>query len=193
MSEAQVPATDEAPSPWSVINDYSKTIITVASGFLAITVTFSGQIIGKNSNFVTIALLTITWLLLVVAVALAVAAAGFLVNYLKKGVNKEICIFCNNAAFYALVFAGVSFLIFGFITLLPSNQGWDMKASIENTLANMPTISGKTGTKWMIQSLNWDRSTNIYQMIVVEDNSLNRFSVFVDTSQKRITKFEKLP
>ena len=43
---------DRPPSQWTVLNDYSKTMITLASGLLVLSVTFSSQLLSKNSDYV---------------------------------------------------------------------------------------------------------------------------------------------
>lgn len=190
--EPQPPKIEDAPNPWSIVNDYSKTVITIASGFLAVTVSFSSQLIGRDRNYGAIVALIVTWSLLVLAVALGVAAAALLVNYLRRGTHLAACIRCSNLAFYALLAAGMSFLIFGVITLVSNQQPWDMNTAINETLKNMPVISGNRTGKWAIQSFNWDDSTNTYQMVITDSNTTNRFSIIIDAVQRRIAKFEKL-
>ncbi|NGZ11351.1 MAG: hypothetical protein CV088_18600 [Nitrospira sp. LK70] len=74
------------PSPWSIVLDYSKTVITVATGLLTFTGTFSSKLYdGADPPGSLIA----AWVLLLLSMAFCLYAIGRLTGYLIQKENNS--------------------------------------------------------------------------------------------------------
>lgn len=186
------PKTENAPSPWDSIGEHSRTVITLASGLLALTVTFSSGIIGKGGNYWTKVWLIVLWAILVLSVALSALSSIFLVAYLKDGLRRKAAVFCANAAMYMLLLSGGGLLALG-TTMLFYNRTWDAAASVEKVLSDMPRVSGKKDSKWVLQSLQRDDTAKLYKLVVTEDGGQSKYELSVDADTDDIKKAEPAP
>jgi hypothetical protein len=183
---------DKPPSQWSALNDYSKTIITLASGLLALSVTFSGQVITKRADEISTALLVATWIFLVLAIASGVLTAVFLIEFLRKNRNEKLVIFCANSSYFALGVAGIFFLVFGSYSIRFWNRTWDPATSIERAEKEMSGFAGINDSTWTVQEMKWDEGTKTYQLLLVGNKTSEKFKVTVDPAKNAITHFERL-
>lgn len=181
---------DKPPSQWTVLNEYSKTIITLASGLLAVTVTFSSQLISKSSDSTSNFLLIATWVVLVSSIIFGVLTAAYIIQYLRNNREGGKAITFANLSYLTLVLAGGLFLSFG-IYVISSDKTWDAVTSIEQALKKMPSLAGTGESKWVIQSMQWDENSKTYQLLITGDRTAERFAVTVDPAKNNITKFEK--
>jgi hypothetical protein len=185
-------ATEKAPNQWNALNDYSKTVITLASAFLAVTVTFSGQLMGKETNLASNRFLMGTWGLLVGAIACGVLTAAFVINYLRHNKSEKPAILFANLSYVLLFLAGASFLIVG-SRAINSRKPWDARKVIETTLTKMPEVS-KTDRSakwaWRLQSLEVDGSSQVYKLVVTEEATSRKFQVWVDPIKQELIRVE---
>jgi len=183
-------ATEKAPNQWNALIDYSKTIITLASAFLAVTVTFSGQLIGKGSSKVIGLFLSITWGLLVAAIASGLVTTAFVINYLRVRKNEKVTIFCANVSYSLLLLAGISFLLVGWFSI-NTDDSPNVGSVIETTLKRMPEmVKGAPNSKWSLESLQTEKSVDNYKLLVNEDVTSRKFYVWVDPIKQRVIRIE---
>jgi len=182
---------DKPPNQWNSINDYSKTIITLASGLLAITVTFSGQLIGKSNDRWSTGLLIGTWIILVMTIFSGVLTATFVIQFLRNNKDGKYAILFANVSYLTLALAGLLFLAFGIYTVGFSNKSWDAATSVEQALKKMPEFTGNADAKWNLQSLQWDESSKTYKLLIAGDRTADKFTIIVEPANTRITKVEK--
>lgn len=102
------------PNQWVVLVDHSKVLITLATALLGVTVTFSDKLVVGNPGQAHTPLM-ILWVLLVFGIVLGVLSVAFAVNYLRKGKRDGLAVFCANAAFGALVLAGIALVWLGYL------------------------------------------------------------------------------
>jgi hypothetical protein len=183
---------DPPPSPWTVISDFAKTVITLGSALLALSVTFSTNFIGKSTDSAQLKLLFVSWGLLLLTIALGVVTLGFVINYLRSGTRDSLAVFCANSSFYALLASAVAFGIFGKNTI-GNYSVWDAATTVEKTLVDMPRITGKQGSQWLLVSLKWNEPSKVYELVVQESNTTEKFKVEIDTLKGRAVKAEKAP
>lgn len=179
------------PNPWSLIKEYSQSVITLASALLAISVTFSATFIANINNRDKIFLI-ISWCCLVSVIAFGVASMGFLSSYLKNGKKGNSSIFCANTAFIGLLISGIFFLIFGWRIVYNNTNVSKYNLSVQKTLESMPKISGIQNSKWLLKSLTWNESLKIYELIVIEDKSLKKFLVIVNDAEGKIIQLKEV-
>jgi hypothetical protein len=73
------------PSSWEILQDFTKTAATLASGLLVLTVTFAEKVLGNGTSPETKYLLW-TWVLLIMAILFSILSTASLRNYL---IDKE--------------------------------------------------------------------------------------------------------
>ena len=180
----------EPPSQWEVISDYSKTVITLASALLSVTVTFSQELLGKVANSAPSTLLIWAWTFLLLAVTLGVATLAFVIAVLRKGEREQACIFCCNAGFWSLVVAVALFARIGWLRINAPQQ-WSTGQVVEETLSRMPQVAHRKGSQWNILSLNWNARAQNYLLLVMERQTAEKWNVIVDAEERRIIRAAK--
>ena len=133
-----MPGNDNNPSPWTVVNDYTKTVITVAAALLAFTGTFSTS---DRMAAAPVWLLFLSWILLVVAIAASLFSVGRLTGFLKNGKGSYSCLLAANISYFALFAAVLAFLLFAIIAT--------RKKSDPPTQA--PSAAAATGTVKLVE------------------------------------------
>lgn len=195
MSDEKI---NNKPNPWDVIHNYSKTVITLATGFLALTVTFSGYLLGKQNPRWLICLLITCWILLVLAIICGLLAAALLSNYLRGKKSYKPIIFCSNISFFFLVGAGVAFLIFGAGHVIGYAEELDATNAIMQVHDFAPTIYKNVDVYWEVESLVWDDSKEEWKSVICfssisdEIKIKNKFLVIIDAKRGKIIKFSKI-
>lgn len=115
-------------SPWQVINDYSKTVLTLAVAFLGFTVTFAKDILGEAPTDWQIIFLMVTWVSLIASILSGLLVIPNLTNFLRKGGIKRrrstigwsnVCLFTLSVALFSFVALGVA----RFVPTLLMNTG----------------------------------------------------------------------
>ncbi len=132
------------------------------------------------------------WAILVLAVALSALSSIYLVAYLKDGQRRTATIFCAKAAMFLLLLSGVGLLILG-TTILFYNKSWDAAASVEKALSDMSRVSGRKDSKWILQSLQRDDTTNLFKLVVAEDGGQLKYALNVDADTNDIKKAAPTP
>lgn len=123
----------EPPNSSEILQDFTKTAATLASGLLVLTVTFAEKVLGNGSVSETRFLLG-TWILLIVAMLFSILSTASLRNHLldketslptdlsaeaKKAAEtktrrkRKRAAFFANLSFYSLLLAGIGFVIVG--------------------------------------------------------------------------------
>lgn len=170
---------DNAPNGWKVIDDYGKTVITLASALLGFTVTFQGQLATDEASHFQVILLIITWALLILTVLFGLLGAALLSEYLRGKREHAGCVFCLNTSFFLLVGAGIAFGWFALIQVLWPPPKHEPKAIIQRVLDFMPSYDKTTNPTWSIQSMTFDPAKKSYEFIVHEETTKAHFSVIV--------------
>lgn len=79
----------ELPNRWSVLTDFSKTVITLASALLAATITFSGQLLAGLGGTCWVHAIRASWVCLILAILAALVAAGQAYTYLFEREKRQ--------------------------------------------------------------------------------------------------------
>ncbi|MDX6528477.1 MAG: hypothetical protein QOH41_767 [Blastocatellia bacterium] len=181
---------DRPPSQWTVLNDYSKTIITLASGLLVLSVTFSSQLLSKNSDWISNSTLTATWIALSLTIVAGVLTNVFVIQYLRNNVHGRRAVFWANGSYAFLALAGLTFLAFGFYAIWFTNKKWDIGETIDQATKSLPGFVG-TNAKWNLQSMQWNKNANTYELLFVKEGTDERTELEVDPVTNRISKILK--
>lgn len=183
------PTTDDPPSPWAAIQEFSKNVVTLAGALIGVTVTFASQLIGKADDTTKVTLY-VAWGFAVAAIALGVASHGFVVSYLKTGDRDKQAIFCSNAAFIFLFLAALSFALFGYFAV-GQNSPITAVAAAQVATNNAPALSGDKNSKWHVKILVYDASNATYDIVAAQDSSPATTLTLVVNAKGSITKFTR--
>ena len=93
--------------------------------------------IGKGSNAGTSLFLSITWVLLVAAIASGVVTIAFIVNYLRVKRNENFSV--QICPILLLLLTGISFLLVGWRSI-NADQSSNVGSVIEMSLKQMPEM-----------------------------------------------------
>ena len=98
--------------------DYTKTVITLATAVLGLTVTFAGTLVGANPTPTIIHLIGAAWVFLIVTIALALYVVGKLTGYLRglRRTTHPAGLMCN-LCYGALLAAMICFAIAGYLRM----------------------------------------------------------------------------
>jgi hypothetical protein len=183
--------TAEKPNPWDVVNDYSKTVITLASALLALTATFGNQLLTPSSNNWQRGLLAAALFLLVVTIVSGVFAEAFLTTFLRgKAKTGNACLAWSLVALYSLIAAMLCFFGSAVGQLLESRT--DIVSVTEKATRTLDSIARIPGAKWSTTSVTLDSARNRYVYEIREETTASRFEVISDSktglvvAQKRI-------
>ena len=191
LSSRQVTVkTAEHPSPWAIVNDYTKTVITLASALLAVTITFSGQILSAAGAWQRL-FLGIAWLCLLISIAAGVAAEAYLTTYLRNKATSDSCLAVSAVAYFSLIVAAFFFVACAFTQLVKSQV--DIAAVAETATKNIATIEKLPGGKSDVMSIVLDVSNNRYTVEVLEETTKIRYEVISDAGTGQVISQKRFP
>ena len=110
-----------SPSPWEIVNDYTKTVVTVAAAFLAFTGTFA-----TNDRLAAAPVwpLICCWTFLILAIAAALFSVGRLTGFLRgKRSSPTQCLVFANLSYFSLFLAVVAFMYFAVLAITQKQVG----------------------------------------------------------------------
>lgn len=184
---------NNTPSPWTVVNEYTKTVVTVGAGFLAFTVTFSSQLFDpKTIDLFPLLLLVFSWFSLVFSIACALRAAGRLTSYLIDPTqDTRKFILPANIAYVSLLIAAFVYFIFA------------ITATFSRDINSEPYLAEKCARRYFAYS-DSVQSTNATMRKAIWDNVSARWqfmyvgikdTAFIDVDPKKmtVTRFQRLP
>jgi hypothetical protein len=176
------------PSPWEILNDYSKTVVAVAAGFLAFTVTFSDKLIGAG-NPVPPSLL-LCWLLLVASIGLALFAVGRLTGYLRNpDKNVRSFLLPSNGSYFLLGFAAFAFFYFA-VTALKSNEPNAESISAEQSAHRyLSQMDSAFCVSSSVKAISWNDVTARWEFLY--RTRTDSAFIAVDPKTMKVTRFRK--
>jgi hypothetical protein len=151
----------EKPNPWDVLNDFLKTIITVATGFLAFTITFSEKLIQSFADNGLPGLLIACWIVLVISIGAALFAVGRLVAFLKGNSSGEwFLIFISNISYFALFAAALLLFLLTFRAKSVNDNNFDSQHAKEIALQYIRRVDTSATANLVLRDLRLNsRST----------------------------------
>lgn len=183
---------EKSPNQWTVLNDYLKTLITLSSGLLAVTVTFMGQFLSSQGSYLPATLLIAAWAFLVITIVLSILSAAFLVSFLRTGTRERPAIMMANGAFFALFVASLLLVVLGATRAVSETKSTDAQTAITTTLSTMPKTS-TASSQWQVKSLEFDQKNKEYIIVVVESLSQSEYVVTIDGTSNTIKSIVRTP
>jgi hypothetical protein len=181
---------DPVPNPWDVLNDYSKTVITLSSGLLVITVTFLDRLLKTKIDPGLALLVILVWGCLILSIIAGLLAAAFTINFLKNNTRDHHAILMANAAFFLLVLAGIFLVWVGIKQLAISGSEMNIDAAVKLAEKSLDVVTNDPNPDWMVTSLDIDSSQGMYKLHIKENAAGDEYLVIVNTSSKDVKKIE---
>ena len=151
-------------SPWTVVNDYTKTVVTVASAFLAFTVTFYSQISDNGPRW----LLLLTWAMLVAAVAAALYSAGRLTSHLQSSrISVNPALLFANIAYFALFLGVASFFVYALLGTRENDRNSESQRAVDTATRYVAVIDSAYSRNLRVRHVAWDSGTDRWLIQVV--------------------------
>jgi hypothetical protein len=185
QDEESQPYVDNAPNPWSIVHEYSKTVVTLSSALLAITVTFSEKILSPTTRFEQRALLIAIWGSLLLAIIASLLSSAKLSNFLRYGHHANRCIRFSNIAFFFLTAAAVGFAALGSLQVLgqPTN---DTSKTVQQAATALQRSEGGEG--W--NPIAWIRQSDHITVTLVR--GVDTAQIRVDNNDGDITEYTRI-
>ena len=186
----------DPPNRWTVLNEYSKTIIALASALLAVAVAFADKLLGASPSYAARFVVYGMWFFLLVSIVTGLLVAAFVYKYLElheKDDKEEKTLYEKRArkmanwSYRALGLAVILIFIFGFLV--------DSKTSTATESANLATevlIQVKQAEKkdLIVDKLKYDTVDHSYTITVKNTKENVTYSVIVDTKNKRVISLQ---
>jgi hypothetical protein len=192
-------APGEPPSRWTVINDYSKTVVTLGAALLGFIAAFIDRLQIAEASSVTRMILVAALVFLLFAVAFALAVQGRMDRYLRicsagdpagsvPGTATPLqwqterpravwwCKLCANLSYLALFLAAIALASFT-IARLWSNPVRNEAAALTEATNLLASFSRVAQPKWQVEALTFDPRTDTFEVIVLEQTTSARFKV----------------
>lgn len=187
------PFTDDPPSAWTVLNDFSKTIITLSTALFALSATFSANLIGKTTSTYQVVILLVSWSALALSIAASVASQGFLINYLQDGRNRTAAVFCANASFDLMAGAVLLFVFFGMVTFRDgASQPKDVLSNIDRAREVARQTAGLQMSDLTMESAEWESKSQSFQYLFTSGDRDKKYRVIIEPGG-RIVKAAQEP
>lgn len=182
--------SNNTPSPWTIVNDYSKTVVTIAAGFLAFTVTFSEKLYEPRYYDGAPIFLLLCWFFLVLSIATALFAAGRLTGYLRdQSTGTTSFILSSNIAYFSLLVAATLFFVFAITSAHTRDanvESFLAEKTARNYVAKFDPVLSQT---IMVNKTAWNETCGSWEFVYgAKDQSI---IVVVDPKQMKVKTFQR--
>jgi hypothetical protein len=187
MQDGSPTPADAPSSPWDLLAEFSKTIVSLSSGLLAVTVTFSTSFLKGNNSGLAVIFLAFAWLFLIASTILALMAAAGVINFLRGKDKEQRSILYNNCAFFALAAAGALFVAAG---ISQTSHGEKPTAGeiAKSALSLVPSLAGDVSNDWVVKSLTWNNKRQTYDLTLRHESLGIEYSMFIEADRGRVVE-----
>lgn len=176
--------------PWSVVNDYTKTVVTLAAAILAFTAAFASRVTVISNEVWISYVLYFAWLLLVVSIAAALFSAGRLTGYLSGNTTtpKSFLLWAN-ISYFALFGAVLTFFVFAIATTATLSPNVESINAVKTAKDYAERVEPSFAGQVVLQEVTWNPNSS--QWTVRLEAGTASFSVTVDPNAMKVTRFAK--
>lgn len=153
---------DQSMVSWQSLIDYLKTVITLASALLAVTIAIADKFLVSASPSGAKFSLGIAWALLVLTVLLAVLSVALCVNYLRKKTRERLALITANLSFFLFVVASIALGAVGVFRIYTSQEP-NLEASITQAIVSARSAVS-TESRWRAISAEWMETKQQYRI-----------------------------
>lgn len=68
-----------------------------------------------------------------------------------------------------------------------------IRTRLNGSISDMPRVSGRNDSKWILQSLQRDDTSKLYKLVVAEDGGQLKYALNVDADTNDIKKADPVP
>lgn len=173
------------PSPWTLLNEYTQTVVTLAAGVLAFTATFSGQFFHDAGSPT---LLFASWALLVLAIAAALFSAARLNGFLRHvRPDADQALTSANVAYFALFLAILVFFVFAFQATRHREPNDDSTRAVTTSRQYLTRMDTSLVRDTRLGTVAWNGAAQAWDVTFVGPR--DTVSMTVDPATQRVTRF----
>ena len=191
---------DKYQNPVSVMNDFSKTVITLASSILAATVAFAGSVLGSHPTIFLMSCLVVSWAALILSIVCGMLVAASLTNYVR-GTKPDFRrgTIAGNLSFFLLLLALVSYSVLGGVRLWPAESGISEAIAGVQEVHTFPNVPAGVPLQTAIQSIgrqepshNWVAQVTV-QWTANGATQAKQFTLTLSGQPIRVTNVQQNP
>lgn len=204
-------APAEPPSRWVVINDYSKTVVTVCAALLAFLAAFAGKLQDVQVSVVSRWALYAAITTLGASALAALAVPAKLERYLRicaKGAPNPAdaesatvdewnarpsmiwwCKLAANISYLMLAIAVTALAVYAGLRPAPT---WDERGALTSAFDITQQVAGISQPKFLTQSFDYVDKEDAFDLVIVEQTTGARFKVKVPRSDSPLS-VERIP
>lgn len=169
------------------MQEFLKLIITITTGFLAFTVTFSEKLYNPNLDSIP-GFLFATWIFMGLSIAACLFALGALISHLDENGKINKAILLSNIAYF-LLFVGVAFFVTFAVTFDREKHKNDLN---ESELTAKKYIQLNDSTLYISSQIikkKWNEDNGSYNFTFASSN--DTVSIEVDPKHQTILSYER--
>lgn len=182
---ASVPKVADTPNPWALVNDLSKTSITLGTALLAISVTISDKLL-QNQDWWMPWLLGLTWAVLLLVILSAGRAAALSINVARFRTDENNCVWWTNASLLMVRFAGCLILAIGAAPLWFASPKLDASAAMKLAYKRVAESKRVPESSLTVDELVWTPSQDACELKIRLTGIPTPSVVVVDTRTKEV-------
>jgi hypothetical protein len=171
---------------WSLIRDFSRTVVSVAVAFLAFTATF----VGDSGGVAYTRKLFGSWILAVLATASALVAIATLTNVVNENTDgsPNVTIFFANGSYFLLV---LSLGLFLWVAVESASEpdGGDASWASRRARHFLETVQGSDSTDVTLLSLSLNEEKRLWR--ATYRTGRDTFEVTLNAKTRKVTKFKR--
>lgn len=185
-------APDPPPSPWTVLSEFSKGIVTLSSAIFALTATFSGNLLGKPNGSIYLWILLLSWACLAFSIWSAATCHAFLVNYLRDDtdvVSRGRAIWRANASHITMLLGLLLFAAFAILCLSDKPvEMLDARGAASKTVGAAIDMYKRPASDFALHAANWAERTKTYNVTLDQESRSRRLYFEIDASNGHVVQ-----
>lgn len=189
----QIPQPAPAPNAWTVIDNYTTSILTLASALLTLTFTFADKILVPNAPAWSRFSLGAAWILLLATLFSGAQSKGWLSDYLRiseadrcESARKK-CLGFAQLTLWCLFFAIVGLLICAVPRVIETSSTLD--SACMKTARILPAITNLPDSRWIIVEAKAIPGDKSFELLARDDASKTEYRIQVSAQSGDIVKF----
>jgi len=184
------PSPDPPPSPWTVLSEFSKGIVTLSSAIFALTAAFSGNLLGKPSSSNYIVLLLLSWAALAFSIWSASTCQGLLINFLRDPTDdksRKRAIWRANGSHFTMLLGLLLFAAFAMLCLnVKPVEPLDARAAADKTVGAATDMYKRPASDFAVRTVEWVERAKTYNVTLDQASASRRVVFEIDATNGHV-------
>ena len=176
-----------------VMLEFSKTVVVLSSGLLALSVSFADKLLDSTSSIIPRALLISTWVLLMLAIISGLLSMALLSEFLGGKSPLRRCVRALNFSFVLLACSGALVAALGIVQLARKSSTPTAQLSVESAKEFLRIEMDIDDEAIKLDTLAWLPGSSAYEIRLSDLNTNEKYVLEVDRSGTRIANYQRLP